>query len=210
MYALMLCVATAAAGINAGWERMPEGGMQYIIQLDPPTLEKLQAGTAIESDIPPNAGEVRSFRIVVNTKKLPRETPLPAATTPKAAEPRAPDHRDSQSVAPAIFVEQQRTAAPADQQQPKKAADPEPEKPPTPWLPLVFTLMGLFASLGANVFLGWVAWDSRRQWRAAQWRCLLRLAHTARRRDLHKIASVATPGNAPAARDRPRAPRPGC
>ncbi|HTU24428.1 MAG TPA: hypothetical protein VMF30_03450 [Pirellulales bacterium] len=31
---------------------------------------------------------------------------------------------------------------------------------PKPWLPLTVALLTLFASLGGNVFLGWVAWDS--------------------------------------------------
>ncbi len=39
MYTLALWVATAAVGIDVGWQRLPEGGMQYIIQLDPHTLE---------------------------------------------------------------------------------------------------------------------------------------------------------------------------
>jgi hypothetical protein len=39
-------------------------------------------------------------------------------------------------------------------------------QPAKPWLPLTLTLLGLFASLGGNVFLGWVAWDSYNRSRA--------------------------------------------
>ena len=52
MLTMMIFVATASAGINAGWERLPEGGMEYIIQLDPQTLEKLRVGTAIQASPP--------------------------------------------------------------------------------------------------------------------------------------------------------------
>ena len=75
MYTLAIWVATAVVGIDVGWQRLPEGGMQYIIQLDPHTLESLRGGEAIESDIPPSAGEVRSYRIIVGKERLPRETP---------------------------------------------------------------------------------------------------------------------------------------
>ena len=42
------------------------------------------------------------------------------------------------------------------------ATSPEPSKP---WLPLWLTAVALFASLGANVYLGWIAVDVRRRWR---------------------------------------------
>jgi hypothetical protein len=32
------------------------------------------------------------------------------------------------------------------------------------WLPLVWALTGLFVSMGANIYLGWIAWDSRRHY----------------------------------------------
>lgn len=154
MHALLLCFASVAVGIEVGWQRMPEGGMEYIIQLDPQTLETLRAGRTIHSDIPPAAGEVRSYRIVVGTKKLPHETP----PTPR---PLAPD--------PGLKPLAERTAAfmqPTDvsgKPQPMPKVDVLPEEPQKPWLPLTVTLLGLFASLGANVFLGWIAWDFRRQ-----------------------------------------------
>lgn len=117
MYALIVCIATATVGIDVGWERAPEGGMEYIIQFDPQTVDALRGGKVIQSDIPPEAGDVRSFRIVMGTEKLRREPP------------------------------------------------PEPAKP---WLPLTATLFGLFASLSANVYLCWIAWDSRQRLRTTQ------------------------------------------
>jgi len=42
----------------------------------------------------------------------------------------------------------------------------EQEDPQRPWLPLILTLLGLFASLAGNVFLLWVAADFRNRYRA--------------------------------------------
>ena len=75
----ILQIAAATLGFDVGWQRLPEGGMEYIIQLDPQTLAALQAGQPIQSDIPTAAGEVRSYRIVLGKAKLPRDMP-PAPT----------------------------------------------------------------------------------------------------------------------------------
>ena len=128
MNTLMICVAAATLGIEVGWQRLPEGGTEYIIQLDPQTLETLRSGKPLHSDIPPAAGEVRSYRIIMGTQKLPRETP--------------------------------------DKPQPKAEPQTVSEPPPKPWLPLTLTLLGLFASLSANVYFVWIAWDSRQRYLA--------------------------------------------
>ena len=128
MYGCLICFAAAAMGIDVGWQRLPEGGMQYIIQLDPQTLDALRDGQPIQSDIPSDAGEIRSYRIVMGAgmSKPPREAPPPPAPV-----------------------------------------TPAPVEPAKPWLPLTLTLLGLFASLGANAFLGWIAWGFRRRCQSA-------------------------------------------
>jgi hypothetical protein len=46
----------------------------------------------------------------------------------------------------------------------KLAPPPAPEeKPAEPKLPWVLLLLGLFASIGANLFLGWITWGLRRK-----------------------------------------------
>ena len=178
MCTLMLCVATAALGIDVGWQRLPEGGMQYIIQLDPQTLDVLRAGEPIQSDIPRTAGEVRSYRIVVGAKKLPHDAPVTSPSTAKIAEPESPYFKqprsaEPQTLAPNLGVKPlaERPASFMDPENPPAASKPKPApeapkaEPAKPWLPLTFTLFGLFASLGANVFLGWVAWDCRQRCR---------------------------------------------
>jgi len=128
MNTMLVYVAAATLGFQVGWQRLPEGGMQYIIQLDPQTLDALRDGQPIQSDIPSDAGEIRSYRIVMGAgmSKPPREAPPPPAPV-----------------------------------------TPAPVEPAKPWLPLTLTLLGLFASLGANAFLGWIAWGFRRRCQSA-------------------------------------------
>ena len=63
-------------GINAGWEPLPEGGVQYLIQIEPGLLESRGPGESIESCIPPEVQDVRAVRILVGTGPLPRELPV--------------------------------------------------------------------------------------------------------------------------------------
>ena len=183
MHALMLCIATAAVGIDTGWQQMPEGGMEYIIQLQPQDLEALRDGQPLCSDIPPAAGNVRSYRMVVDSKPLPRDEAAPAVPEipPKAAESDGTGRDESPPKPPhellpdpggkplagraAVFLEQQ-DAAVTTQPQPETTQDELSEETPRPWLPLTLTLFGLFTSLGVNVFLGWVAWDFHHRYRA--------------------------------------------
>ena len=41
MTAIMMWMAVATLGIDVGWQRMPDGGMQYIIQIEPQTYDAL-------------------------------------------------------------------------------------------------------------------------------------------------------------------------
>lgn len=176
MHAVLLCLVSAAVGIDVGWQKRPEGGMEYIIQLDPATLESLRDGQVIQSDVPARAGDVRAYRIMVGKETLPKETP------PEPKEPAAPGLLPERHVAyeqpdktlfsnspppqaeekPGMKADDSVAATkPAEalkDQQPSENVEPE-----KPWLPLTLSLLGLFASVGLNLFLGWVAWDSRRQ-----------------------------------------------
>ncbi len=90
MNTLFIALAAATFGIEAGWQRLPDGGMEYIIQLDARALEALQAGEPLRSDIPDAAGEIKSYCIKLGTEKLPRETPLPKPESEPAEEQPAP------------------------------------------------------------------------------------------------------------------------
>lgn len=77
MNTLLIVLTAATLGIDAGWQRLPDGGMEYIIQLDSRAIEALQAGEPLRSDIPAEAGEIKAYRIKFGADKLPRETPPP-------------------------------------------------------------------------------------------------------------------------------------
>jgi len=68
-------LAALLGGIDAGWEPLPEGGVLYLIQIDPGLLESRGPGESIESCIPPQVQDVRAVRISVGTGPLPRELP---------------------------------------------------------------------------------------------------------------------------------------
>lgn len=115
MNAVLIYVAAATLGVQVGWQRLPEGGMEYIIQLDQASLDALRDGQPIQSDVLAKAGQIRSYRIQLGTGELKQETP------------------------------------------------PENE----PWLPMTLMLLGLFASVGANIFLGWIVCGLRRRCKTA-------------------------------------------
>ena len=49
----------------------------------------------------------------------------------------------------------------------KRGSETKDSSPTKPWLPFTLALLTLFASLGGNVFLGWIAWESYNRGRAA-------------------------------------------
>ncbi len=160
MNVLLIAVAAASLGVDYGWTRLPDGGSVYTIQLNRQTLDALRDGQPIESDVMPEAGAVRSFRIVVGDEKLAREKPPQLPPRPllpdQAAKPLATNQTTfTQTENKPTVEETLRSTA-------SKAA---PEQPAKPWLPFTLTVMGLFASLGANVYLGWISWGLRRRCR---------------------------------------------
>ncbi len=288
MNSLLILVTTAALGIEVGWEPLPGGGHEYTIQLEPQLLGILEQGNEeIFSEVPPNI-DVRRYRIVVGTGKLPRDAgPLgsatgdppvaaaeipPAATagapygppptepaepsptaadqfplspgestaatdqpprdfdrygTPTAPEvepahgaeiptvPTSPPADAAENLADGPWTIPPTTPAPEPEESPVADAEPaprsehapgklpsdgaasgplrqttftdEPSAAPSPsdahdaqkpkldnvspenkpWLPLVTSVVVLCCSLGANFYLGWIAWDARTRYRNA-------------------------------------------
>ena len=75
--ALLLVIA---AGITYGWQPDREGGVEYIIQVPPDQVERLQRTGELTSVIDPAVrGHVSRVIIRVGTDPLPRETPGPSA-----------------------------------------------------------------------------------------------------------------------------------
>jgi hypothetical protein len=193
MLAQVLWFSMVIVGINAGWQPLPEGGMEYIIQLDSQTLEALKAGEPIESDIQPSAGYVRSFKIILGTTKPPRISPpatsieppsaktsehaqspsanLPETATPGQTSPSPrtllPDPTGKRLTASsAAFVEQGESSTKSEATL-QNQSETKKEEPAKPWMPLILVSLGLFASLGGNVYLTWIFADLRRRYRAS-------------------------------------------
>jgi hypothetical protein len=142
MNTVLITIAAATLGWQTGYRPLPEGGgMEYIIQLDSAAIDSLRAGGTIRSYIPPAIGEIRSFRIIMGTGSVWRELPPAKRSPPKVAE----------------------TPAPAPPKTVEKPASAPPETPAEPRLPWILLLLSLFASIGANLFLGWITWGLRRR-----------------------------------------------
>jgi len=239
----LVCVAALALGIDVGWRPLSDGGVEYLIQIEPGLIEALKPGEAIGSDVPPRLiGEIRAYRITVGTEELPRELPpptgaepaqpagspgqtpgsappaMPGDTTPSpgpvrpgpqatlpegpggsgdadppglaapgsrapragraeqpesaGAQPRTEPQPSPPNLLPGVSARKPLTAeqavfhmargdgGPAAPEE-KPEQDTPAEEKPKPWAPLVVSLLGLFASLGANAYLGWVALDFR-------------------------------------------------
>jgi hypothetical protein len=92
MYALL--IAAASMGIDAGWQPLPEGGLEYIVQIEPEMLANLSPELLEDniSDIPPAlAPSVRKIRLTFGSGDLPRqELPEAAPAAVEAPVPAAP------------------------------------------------------------------------------------------------------------------------
>ncbi len=97
MNTILLLVATAALGVDVGWEPLSDGGVEYIIQIEPQWLDSLAKDHDVSSDLPVGL-DVRRFRITVGTRQLPRIMPAAPAARPIAD--RTSDTRRSQPAGP--------------------------------------------------------------------------------------------------------------
>lgn len=188
MNALVLIAAAALAAepqAQTGWEKLPGGGYRYIIQILPEDAQEVIDNYDIECE-PPQRLDVRQVKVTVGKKTLPQdpidepssereeklasepagsqkptESPWENWQQEKSAEPKQlPDAKGAQ---PAGYAE------PTDQHQAERrpalgAADAA--QADKPWLPLVLTGIGLLVSVGVNFYLGWLAYEARRRYRA--------------------------------------------
>jgi hypothetical protein len=197
MIRLSLLIAAAAFGSDVGWQPLPDGGTEYIIQLNRNELDALRRGRQLESDIPRRAGEVRAYRILFGTGLLPHTSPprpaypSPWADTgslsgsgastvpwgaPAGVSTRGAGKSGQVSRAAGLAAEPPRlsgsagaaaagspNSAGSTARQANRGAPPAAE-PPGAW-PWFTGALLLFASLGSNVYLAWIAVDLRRRCR---------------------------------------------
>lgn len=77
MHAVVPLLALTALGIDVGWEPAPAGGWDYIIQVEPEALDALSRGVEIASDLPPEIRDVRSLRLRIGNRPVPRTAAKP-------------------------------------------------------------------------------------------------------------------------------------
>lgn len=170
----LVCLAACALGVDYGYQPLPGGGVEYLIQIPPQSLDSLKDGRAIASDVPRQVKDIRAFRITVGTQRLERELP-PAGDAGVPGPLLLPPEHTSRPIAErrTTFVQPEpvkaREAAPRPEVKP--AAEPPPaaadsDEPPRSWTLLTLVLLAFFASLGGNIYLGWIAWDAYHRYRA--------------------------------------------
>ncbi len=78
--ALWIGLAVLASGIQWGWQSLPNGGHEYIVQVEP-QLTDLQTfrKEGFFSDVPPTLRDIRQIRVVVGDEPLPNQGNIPAA-----------------------------------------------------------------------------------------------------------------------------------
>jgi hypothetical protein len=79
----LTCLALALVGANLGYQPAPNGGTEFIIQINPATLKTLQPGDPIECDVPREAQGLRPthFSITTGNDPLPHVVSNPAAAS---------------------------------------------------------------------------------------------------------------------------------
>jgi hypothetical protein len=133
MSGLAIWTASFMLAVDIGWQPYPDGGLEYIIQIEPHMLESLKAGEDIQSVIPPNLGRVRAFRITVGSDFVPRETVPDNEFTSEAAAPSPPTFEPNPSSQVSPFGNDDFQPNPADSTDDAPGLPPLKLPPPTDW-----------------------------------------------------------------------------
>ncbi len=152
MTATLYFVALALVGVDLGYQPLPNGGGQFILQVNLATLQSLRPGEELTLDVPAEAQTMRpnQFKILLGTGALPHEVPVAAPPelqgTPPAVGPTASPH--TTFALPQKF--ENLSAAGAD------GSNGTPADRPWVWL----IVIGLLAS---NFYVGWLFVDARQR-----------------------------------------------
>jgi hypothetical protein len=82
-------IAVAALGIDVGWQPLDEGGVEYIIQIEPDQVDRIVKFDDLISNVPKDL-DVRRYRITIGNEKLPRITPKTSPAARSALKKAAP------------------------------------------------------------------------------------------------------------------------
>ena len=168
MIGTILCVAAVTLGVEFGWEPNDDGGLEYIVQIDPESMKNLGKDTPLRSDFPRDLRGLQTIRFQVGEKKLPRialTPPLSPSAQKQPAKLALTDNPPGKplSAQKAIFEE---TSGP---DEPSKAAPGEENTskpdPPKPW-PLLYAVACIAIGLAAAFFyLLWIHIGMRGRYR---------------------------------------------
>ena len=80
----IVCLAAVLLGVDARWPSLPDGGLQYVIQIEPYALDRREssADEAIRSHVPPYLKDVRAYQIVMGTRRSARNVPTANVHSP--------------------------------------------------------------------------------------------------------------------------------
>lgn len=136
----------------------PPGGSFLDSPVKPPPLDKKPGGTnpsLPNFDIPPLDGETTLPPASNDNAHFRDDRTLPPIPNPITVDP------NSEPIASQVNYNKERSPK-AEEVASKPKRTPGKPKTPTaaskPWLPLVLTVLLLFASVGLNAYLGWIAW----------------------------------------------------
>jgi hypothetical protein len=178
MIAAILFLAAATVGIDCGWQPLPDGGMKYIIQLEPDDLDLLRSGQKLESDIPASVKDVRGYQILVGKEKLIRLMPPSVSITETQKPALGPAFSDAAGKLPGSTAQGKesldqgaareagaRNIPAATVEPPLHSPDPPTAAPNKPWLPLTLISLLSFSLLAALIYLSWIHLELRARYR---------------------------------------------
>jgi hypothetical protein len=175
----ILLVPAAARAVQFGWQPIPEGGVEYIVQVEPELLDAFRQG-GFSSDIPESMQRnLRRIRITVGNAKLPNQgdifgpkensanTPAGPVTsaepTPTLAPPPEPQPTErntppllSPTAAAPLPESRESTFSKLDLPPPPDSSDSQPKsattvsEAPRPLSSLPFFQSGQVTKIGAN------------------------------------------------------------
>ncbi len=187
----LTCLAMALMGADLGFRPASNGGTDFIIHVNPATLQATRPGDPIELYVERAAQGLRPshFYITPFDDKLPGEVSVPPARAPigpaspvipAVATSSAPSPYTTPGAAPvtipppsSVLPEQTGprpgTLANSTSAEsrfgglaPVNPGGGNPVQPDRPWLLMCLLVIGLSAS---NSYIGWLFWDSRQRYR---------------------------------------------
>ncbi|MEI8371551.1 MAG: hypothetical protein WCJ35_01830 [Planctomycetota bacterium] len=195
MNTTLTCLALALVGVDLGYRPASNGGTEFIIQINPATLQSLRPGEPIDIDVPREAREMRPshFSITLGNERLPHEVPLtaslppatapivpaspvmPAAATlpilssatPSGREPVIIPPPSSAPSAPAVVpIATPANSAPAE----SRIVDLAPvnsagSNSAQPDRPWLAMCLLVIALMASNGYVGWLFWETRQRYR---------------------------------------------